>query len=278
MSIERALGLEPEGPTLKRLEALWPIWAIEDPRLSVTSFERLRAFRRTGDPHQVWELASALAAMASVEGGDDVDAAAALAWVLLPGVVTLSRGLREWANHASPNWVYEGENLDSLVAGELWQAIREFPADRLGNVVGNLLARTRYACRLRLGDPDQLRRRDPAWADTFLVDATDRLDRAASRDGECGDPTPTRLAGQTLLTAIEADWIDLEEAALLFDVAERVDALGYNLGRSAGGLTSHQVAAQLAALEGTSTSTVRRRIDRVLGILRAHRDDLTDAA
>lgn len=277
MTIQQALGLEPEGATLKRLEALWPTWAAADPRIRVTDFEGLRCFQRSGETHQVRELIAALASRAAIEGADDPDAASALAFMLIPGAVVIARNLREWVDQSRPDWASDLAALDALVASELWRTIREFPAHHLENVVGNVLARTKYACRRELGDRLQLHRAHSVWPDTTLVDDLDELDRLlyAASEGPC--PTTVRVR-EALKDGIDAGLIDLAEADLLYEVSERVGDLGYNLVRGSGGLTSHQVAAQLAAAEGISTMTMRRRIQRALDALRSQRDSTGDAA
>lgn len=278
MTIEQALGLEPDSAALHRLEMLWPQWAQVDPRIAVTSFEGIREFQRCGDPDQLRALISALAAMATIDGADDPDAASALAFVLIPGAVMVACGLREWVKHAHLVWSRESERLDCLVASELWRVIREFPAHRLENVVGNVLARTKYACRLQLGDRVQLRRAHSVWASTSLVEDARTMENLLYREAEDAISSTTRRVRDAIEDAIDAGLIRAGEADLLMEVSERVGDYGYNLVRGAGGMTSHQVAAEFAAVEGVSTSTMRRRIQGTLNTLRASSDPIGDAA
>lgn len=279
MCIQRALGLEAGGATLKRLEALWPMWAQADPRLAVTSFEGLREFESSGDCDQKRAAHYALATKATVAGEDDVDAAAALAWMLLPGVIAIARRLHEWVAKTCPTWGREAEALDALVASELWVAIREFPVDRLQNVRGNVLARTKYACRLQLGDRQQLQRANSTWSRIYILgdghDIEDTLGEILDEE----DPfTVTQRVHATFRDALDRGLIETADAQLLFDVAERVGTKDYNIVRGAGGLTSHQVAADLAEIHGITASGMRKRIQRVLALMRAHGYELRDAA
>jgi hypothetical protein len=278
MTIQQALGLEPESPTLMRLEALWPLWAQADQRLRVTTFADLREFQRAGEGKQVHGLIAALASRATVEGLDDPDAALALAFMLIPGAVTLARGLREWIYQSRPEWANDIAGLDTLVASELWRTIREFPAHRLENVVGNVLSRTKYACRLQMGDRVQLHRTHSLWPETILLDDDEQLERLLYASSSEGPSITTARVREAVRDAVEAGSINLEDADLLFEVSERVGELGYNLVRGSGGLTSHQVAAQLAEAEGISESTMRRRIKRTIDAIRAQHDAVGDAA
>lgn len=278
MTIEQALGLEPDSPTIHRLETLWTDWAQADPRIAVSTFEDLREFQRVGDRDQLRALIGALAGMATIDGDDDPDAATALAFLLIPGAVMVACGLRDWAKHARTAWGRESERLDALVAGELWRIIREFPAPRLENVVGNVLARTKYACRLQLGDHEQLRRAHSTWSETILIEDAHTMEHLLYLDLEDDASPTTRRVREVVEDAIEAGLIEVREADLLMEVSERVGDYGYNLVRNAGGLTSHQVAAEFAAEQGISTSTMRRRIQRTLTAIRAAGEPMGDAA
>lgn len=279
MCIQRALGLEAEGATLKRLEALWPVWAAADPRLAVTSFEGLREFESSGDRDQKRALRLALATKATVAGDDDVDAAAALAWALLPGVIAIAGRLHEWVAKACPTWGRDTEELDALVASELWVAIREFPVDRLQNVRGNVLARTKYACRLQLGDRQQLQRANSSWSRIYILgDGREIEDTLGEIPDEETPLSVTQRVHDAFRDALDRGIIETADAQLLFDVAERVGTKDYNIVRGAGGLTSHQVAADLAEIHGITTSGMRKRIQRVLARMRAHGYELGAAA
>lgn len=278
MTVQQALGLEAGGATLQRLETLWPAWAEADPRLAVTTFDRLQDFEANGERNQKRALRLALASMATVEGDDDVDAAAALAWLLLPGVVIMKNRLHEWVKHTCPSWGRDTEQLDALVASELWIAIREFPADRLPNVRGNILARTKYACRLQLGDRQQLHRAHSSWSQTFVLgDGTD-IEDALGEVFEDDTVETTQRVRAAFRTALESGVIGSTDADLLFDAAERVSMKDYNVARGAGGLTNHEVAADLAELHGITASGMRKRIQRVLTLMRNHSDPLGDVA
>lgn len=278
MNIEQSLGLEPEGVTVRRLEALWPQWAQADPRIGATSFADLRDFQRHGRTDEVRALIDALASMAAVDGEDNPDAASALAFVLIPGAVGVACDLREWAKSSRSVPLEDREHLDGLVAAELWRIIREFPIQRLDNIVGNVLARTKYACRLQLGDREQLRRAHSIWSQTYLLDDPDEMEQLLYLSADDEVPVATLRVRETVATAISAGLIERAEADRLLEIAERVGDFGYNFVRGAGGLTGHRVAAEFADAEGISTPTMRRRIQRTLRVLRAHGDGMDDAA
>jgi len=62
------------------------------------------------------ELLAALVRLGAVDGGDDRDAAQAVALLLANGSARLAQQLRNLS-----------KDIDKMVAGQLWLQIREFP-------------------------------------------------------------------------------------------------------------------------------------------------------
>ena len=126
MSVEVELGL---GSNLESVIAdTWASWAARRPELArVSDPRRLREWLQDADAAEADEVVYGLAWLASIEGGDDRDAARVLAWLLVPGASFLAWQLR----------TLTGE-IDHVVAAELWVLVRTFPLHRR-NVVRNLM-------------------------------------------------------------------------------------------------------------------------------------------
>ena len=84
----------------------------------------------------LWELAR----LASPSGGDDVAAAGALAWLLLPGACATAHRLRSLT-----------PRIDEVVAAQLWLEVREFAWQRLGKVAANIVMNVRRGVLRELG-------------------------------------------------------------------------------------------------------------------------------
>ena len=138
------LGVDdPDEGLLAQARSRWARWGQDDPDLAVVADllelpEWVQA--RTGPPAPLPALVEAdavlrrLARLASPRGGDDVAAAAALAYLLVPGASLLAHRLEGYSPH-----------IDHYVAGQLWLEIRSFPWERLCKVAANVLLRTRRA-------------------------------------------------------------------------------------------------------------------------------------
>src|SRR6185436_10151301 len=122
-------------PTSARPSAGWP-WPtragttghrapIPGPFLPGAQAEVMAARRRPGQGRR---NAPCLGHLAAADGGDDVAAAANLAWALMPGAWTLANKLRTLSAH-----------LDQIVPAQMWLEVRTFPWRRLTMVAAHVL-------------------------------------------------------------------------------------------------------------------------------------------
>ena len=96
----------------------WPVWVAAEPFLGqVSGLEEVVAITQDMDcPGRADVLLAALVRLAAVDGGNDQDAAHAVALLLANGASHLSRRLRILS-----------KDVDQIVAGPIWLPIREFP-------------------------------------------------------------------------------------------------------------------------------------------------------
>ncbi len=97
MSVAAQLGLDdPARGLLAQARTAWAVWRRHDPRLAVVDdLLDLPGWIRSADRDDVDDVLHELARLGSPTGGDDVVAAGALAWVLLPGASLVAHRLRD---------------------------------------------------------------------------------------------------------------------------------------------------------------------------------------
>ncbi|GAB3991008.1 hypothetical protein [Nocardioides marmoraquaticus] len=291
MRVSQYLDLEDDAQLLAQAREAWGEWADQDPRLSVVAFDELQDWLAETSPAEADEVLHALATRAASDGGDDVAAAAVLAWVLLPGACALARELRR----------LEGD-VKLMVAAQLWIEVRSFPWRRLRKVAANVLMNTRTGCLREVGTAGQVRRVDRAWSATDLVDPSSMFwnhlaagDRARiTAAGRAGRPRfgedapmlrPTHFApmpaepagrlevAEVLEWACENDVISELDRDVLLSLVEVAGEVEIDrVRRSNYGLTSNELSVQAAPRRGMSQATVRRRAARSIRALAAAAD------
>lgn len=253
MSVETELGL---GTNLESVIAeRWPSWATAQPALGeVDDPCRLRVWLQDADPEQADEVVFGLAWLASTEGGNDTQAAQALAWLLVPGASFLARQLRTLSR-----------DIDHMVAAELWILVCTFPLHRrkvIRNLMWDLRANVLAACEA----PATLQRKDPTWyASVASLDS----DLMAAIPVEHDPSALEELAG-VLSWACDHRVIAAEDRQLVLLLVEASQDLRLRLTPSHG-LLGNEATATVAALLGVCERTVRRRARRTIRAL-------TDAA
>ena len=121
----------------------WPVWVAAEPVLGqVSGLEEVVAITQDMDcPGRADVLLAALVRLAAVDGGNDQDAAHAVALLLANGASHLSRHLRSLS-----------KDVDQIVAGQIWLQIREFPWQaRRRAIAKNILLDARRAVLRDLG-------------------------------------------------------------------------------------------------------------------------------
>jgi hypothetical protein len=269
MSVAGQLGLEDSGELLALAGHRWPGWLDQDSRLGAAGdLQALRGWLRRAGPDEADEVLHALATLASVSGGDDVAAAGVVAWALLPGACSLAHRLRSVS-----------ARIDEVVAAQLWLEIRTFCWRRRGRVAANILMNTRAGVLRECGVHSQLRRSDPVWSRTRPVDPDGGFwaGYAARNTG------PEATAAEELLEVLE--WacdqkvITRDDRTLLLCLVAAADREGTTrVGRGGGGLMANDVSAAVAAEQGISAVTVRRRARRSLRALTQACTHMSDAA
>ena len=290
MRVSEYLDLEDNSELLSRARDSWAAWTEQEPRLAVVAFDRLRDWLDEASPREADEVLHALATLAASDGGDDVAAAAVLAWVLLPGACRLARELRTL-----------NRDVTMLVAAQLWIEVRSFPWRRLSKVAANIVMNTRAACLREAGAAGQVRRADRVWSashvvspDSFFWDhyaAGRRSERAATHDRSSGWRLETSDEEQPQLRTVQVactpadrdpgeelaellDWacehavISAADRHLLRVVVEEADEVEIRrTGRSNAGLTAAEISRRVAPRLGLSQATVRRRAARCIRAL-----------
>lgn len=286
MSIETCLGLESDGATMHRIRASFPAWVTADPRLAVAeTFDELRAWNATAPIDEINPVMQALAELAAVDGGDDVDAQAALACLLLGGATKLAWDLTRQHNQRPDLAWQEADQVDQFVASHLFTTIREFPWRELTNVVGNVLARTKYAVMRELDWPELVskRRRGETVPSAWLTSGRcgqSEFHRTTNRDqliwrSDEGPAAAERTVRNVCRTAVETDLISREDAVLLLDALAFVGDAENTTGqfpRKAAGLGSRRVAGAIAPHHHLSAATVQRRLNRAIRTLAENRE------
>ena len=259
MSVADQLGLRDETSELLALaDERWGHWATAHPVLThCCGVLELRSWLRGADKAEVDEALRALATLAAVDGGDDIAAAAALAWALMPGACTLANRLRTLTSH-----------IDEVIAAQLWVEVRTFPWRRLTKVAANVLMNTRVRVLRDCGAKSQLERTDPTWSRTSPVDPYGTFwgGYAATH---CEPPThPGQELLERLEWACENKVISGADRALLLCLVEAADhAATRRLGRGTGGLMANDASKVVAQQWGIAPSTVRRRTRRSVDAL-----------
>ncbi|MER7070654.1 hypothetical protein [Terrabacter sp. NPDC000476] len=262
MSVAKQLGLDdPESEILATARSRWPCWVSAHPVLGVVDdLLELPAWLRQADRDNADAVLLALAELSSPEGGDDVAATGALAWVLLPGVSLLALGMFT----LSPR-------IDQLLAAALWMEARTFRWHRGHRVAANILMNTRKAVMRDLGVGVAA---DPTWSRTFPVAPFERIWEAMPAEpSEVSGASAHEKLTELLDCACAAGVITNEDRILLVDVAQTADRQQtMRSGRGHAGLLGNDVSAEVAKRRGVAAITVRRRTSRAI---RALRGDVT---
>ena len=265
VAVEMGLADGLDSEVLRQAAGKWGRWCREDDRLAGVGqgLAELRPWLRAASPQAADQVLHALARRGAVDGGDEVAAAAVLAWALMPGACTLAQGVTRRLRPRDRARVVHG-GVDHLVAAELWLQIRVFPWRRLGKVAANILLNTRAGVLRELGVGRAAYRADPTWWRVELVEPWVMGQVGAAGEEEV--PAATRLT-QVLDGACRRGVIGAPDRALLLSVvaAGRTTPPGAGRGRPAAPGAVDRVAADL----GVHAGTVRRRLTATVAALTA---------
>lgn len=300
MSVERHLGLDERR--LAVIAGRWPEWLSRDRRLAVVEdWADLLAWRESAAPGESAAVLSALAEMAAGDGGDDPDAASALAACLLPAAKRLAREMHTLVRGTVPvplgvceeraGGVWSGvsaDRCDELVGSLFWMACRSVPWRRVRGVGSHVYWTARRDFLTELGAPMAVRRSDPAWSRTVLVDplAMASMMPAEARTTEAGSTQvgadagwvdPRQEVEELLAWGLDRGVITEADRAHLRVVLDQVrahpparESRGPLLGLAGVGASQ-----RVARIEGIGTTSVRRWTSRVVRSLASARREHT---
>ena len=254
MCVATHLGLnDPDNDVLALARSRWPQWQQKHPVLRVVEdLLELPDWLRAAGPVRADEVLLVLAQLSSRDGGDDVAATGALAWVLLPGASLLAARLATLT-----------PRIDQLLAAALWVEARTFAWQSRRRVAANILMNTRRSVMRDLGVGVCA---DPTWRRSVPVDPTQQW-RETPTEEEV-PPTGDELT-QLLARACALQVISDSDRTLLLDVAGTAHRHAPpRSGRGNAGLLSNAVSAEVGNRVGVSAITIRRRTHRTLEALR----------
>ena len=254
MSVMQAMGLENEQ-VLALLVERWPGWCRQVPDLGLLAEPaRIDAWRRAAPAAQVDLVVRGLAQLAATDGGDDLDAAQVLAWLMMPVAVRLSAELVEFH-----------PDIDEHIAACLWIEVRTARWRTATRLTSDVAWRLRRQVCIELGDRARIdTHRDRTLARTLIDDEIARAEHVGV------DPYASTVRDE-LLAVLEwgrdEDLITEADCQLLVDVvAAAADGRGPG-SRDSIPLLGDQVSDRVAARWGVSGRTVRRHARRSITAL-----------
>ena len=250
MSVADQLDLRDESCGLLALaDRRWGIWATAYPALAqCCGVREMRSWLPGASQADADRALHALATLAATDGGDDIAAAAALAWALMPGACTLANRLQ------TLTW-----NIDAVVAAQLWVEVRTFAWRRVRKVAANVLKDTRRGVLRECEVKSQLKRTDPTWSRTSPVDPYGTFWAGYASTDSKRQISPGQEMRTLLTWGIKNQVITDGDRALLLCLVEAADHAASRRDRGWGGLLANDVAEVVARQWGIAASTVRRR-------------------
>lgn len=243
MSVASALNLTREAVQAIIVEQ-WPGWAARLPALlRVDHPADLDRWLRDADPAAADDVLGGLAQLAAADGGDDVDAAKVLAWVLLPAACRVAGSFTRVAD------------IDEHVAAQLWIEVRSFSWQTTSRVAANIARNLRKHLSTDLSELPAASLLATAQADAGLVVALARqYGLGVAEDG----PSPMDELLSVLEWGCRRGLITSEDRMLLLDmIAAAADDPAWH--RSGAALLGDKVSDSVGTHWGISGRTVRRR-------------------
>ena len=239
----------------------WSSWVANEPALAGLNGlgEVVAIAQDSADRARADGLLAALVRLGAVDGGNDRDAAQAVALLLANGSARLAQQLRNLS-----------KDIDAMVAGQLWLQIREFPWRRRRRAIAqNILMDARRAVLRDLGVDN---RRSSRGFEVILVDTTAV---GAAHDGGSDtlvDHNPGSELGDELNLLALLDWATGKGVVTDQDAAILLELAGLEVAGTVRGLNSAAEIRAVATRHGVNEKTVRRSRDRALRSLVSVRD------
>lgn len=254
MSVEQALGISTET-AMEIVERRWPDWVRVRRVLRAVDPADVRGWLRTGDAKTVGDVMHALAWLAAKDGGDDVEAAMVVAWLMVPVAGKVARDLHTM----SPD-------IDALVASQLWIEVRTVNWSASSRVAANIGKSLRRSLLRDAGlDPSR-----PAVVEPILwPDLTECM----LSDCQSGSDDPEQTLLSVLDWGVENHTIQASDRDLLLAMV----AVSANDPRHRSPKRSLLAAACLIGPQlGITPRSVRRRSRRALDALAARAGEICD--
>lgn len=233
----------------------WSAWVTAEPALaSVRGLEELVAVAGdSSDPGRADVFLAALVRLAAVDGGNDQDAAHAVAMLLANGAANLAGQLKNLS-----------EDINQIVVGEVWLQIREFPWRRRRRAIAqNILMDARRAVLRDLGVDT---RRCSRGVVVILVDTT--AGGAATGDtSRLVDDDDVAGWGDELTLVEVLEWATFNDVVTDQDAAILLELASLEVAGAVRGLSSAAEISAVATRRGVSEKTVRRSRDRAVRCL-----------
>lgn len=251
MSVANCLGVDDvQGPQMRRVRMRWLQWCEVEPVLAIGEDPvAVPNVMKRLEPPQRDEVLSALVRLGVVETAATV----ALVWLLVPGATALASRLGDLS-----------DDIDQMVAGQLWIQARQHDPDDVRYVAAKILKQTEREVKGDLGVGDLAKRRDPVWASAVL---TDTFDDSTSTPV---DEDATEQLDDILRRALEFGALSDSDRVLLLDLAHAAHRLGAPMRRGRAGLTTPSVAQMVGQDHALAARTVRRHaadaLDRISGL------------
>jgi hypothetical protein len=234
----------------------WPAWVIAEPALaSLRGLEEVALIAADrAHPADADALLGALVRLGAVDGGNDQDAACAVALLLANGVARIAGQLRNLSS-----------DIDQMVAGQVWLQIREFPWRRRRRAIAaNILMDARRALLQDLG-VDALSRSRGVVVVLGLTITDGALTLGGSRAlVDCERPA---ASGKEVCLVEMLEWatdngvVTAADAAILRELASR------EVSGTVRGLNSAAEIIAVATRHGVNEKTVRLGRDRAVRCL-----------
>ena len=245
MSVARCLGVDDvDGPVMRDVRSRWLEWCEVNPVLAMVDDPvALPKVMRRSEPEQRDEVLGALIRAGVVEPSATI----ALVWLLTPGATKLAWRLQDLS-----------DEIDELVAGELWIQARGHDPEDARFIAAKILNRTEREVMVELGVGDLAKRRDPTWAKAVL---TDRFDESIPDRGvdDQSDEDRARVELHLLLRrALDSGSLSDADRDLLLDLAHAATMLRAPLRRGRAGLTAPSVAQLVSESHTLAARTIRR--------------------
>lgn len=252
MSVASALNLTRDAVQAITVQH-WTRWAEHLPALLLVERPaELDRWLRHAEPVAADDVLGALAQMAATDGGDDLDAAKVLAWVLLPAACRIAGSFARVSD------------IDEHVAAQLWIEVRSFSWQTTSRVAANIAMNTRKHLATDLSELPTASRLPIPQADAGMVLA---LARQYGMDGaEADDLSPMEELLSVLEWGCRCGVITGEDRLLLLDViAAAADDPAWRLSGAA--LLGDKVSDSVGTHWGISGRTVRRRASASINAL-----------